>query len=66
MLRALVLVNLRPMERRTSWQPVRARVLDLPIGIENPVERPYAVRANMNSLRARSSRSSLDCSRRWA
>ena len=32
-------------------QPVRSRFLDLPIGIENPVERLYAVRANMNALK---------------
>jgi hypothetical protein len=39
----------------------------LPIGIENPVERLYAVRANMNALKGATSRSwHSACSRRWA
>ena len=51
-LRALVPVNLRPLER--VWElgnKFGLVFLDLPIGIENPVERLYAVRANMNALK---------------
>ena len=52
MLRALVPVNLRPMEKAYKLGNQFGLVfLDLPIGIENPVERLYAVRANMASLR---------------
>ena len=52
MLRALVPVNLRPMEKAYKLGNQFGLVfLDLPIGIENPVERLYAVRANMNALK---------------
>ena len=52
MIRALVPVNLRPPgEGLPARQPVRLVFLDLPIGIENPVERLYAVRANMRALK---------------
>ena len=51
-LRALVPVNLRPMEKAYKLGNQFGLVfLDLPIGIENPVERLYAVRANMNALK---------------
>lgn len=52
MMRALVPVNLRPMEKAYKLGNQFGLVfLDLPIGIENPVERLYAVRANMNALK---------------
>jgi diacylglycerol O-acyltransferase len=50
--RALVPVNLRPIESAYRLGNQFGLVfLDLPIGIENPVERLYAVRANMNALK---------------
>jgi len=52
-IRALVPVNLRPMEK--AWElgnHFGLVFLDLPIGIENPVERLYAVRANMHALKS--------------
>ena len=51
-LRALVPVNLRPPEK--AWKlgnRFGLVFLDLPLGIENPVERLYAVRANMQQLK---------------
>ncbi len=52
MLRALVPVNLRPVEKAYKLGNQFGLVfLDLPIGIENPIERLYAVRANMNALK---------------
>ncbi len=52
MIRALVPVNLRPMEKAYKLGNQFGLVfLDLPIGIENPVERLYAVRRNMNALK---------------
>ncbi|MCC7327944.1 MAG: wax ester/triacylglycerol synthase family O-acyltransferase [Burkholderiales bacterium] len=52
MLRALIPVNLRPVEKAYRLGNQFGLVfLDLPIGIENPVERLYAVRANMNALK---------------
>ena len=51
-LRALVPVNLRPPEK--AWKlgnRFGLVFLDLPLGIENPVERLYAVRANMRELK---------------
>ena len=51
-LRALVPVNLRPMERAYKLGNQFGLVfLELPIGMENPVARLYAVRENMRSLR---------------
>ena len=51
-LRALVPVNLRPVEKAYKLGNQFGLVfLDLPIGIENPIERLYAVRANMNALK---------------
>jgi WS/DGAT/MGAT family acyltransferase len=51
-IRALVPVNLRPIEKAYKLGNQFGLVfLDLPIGIENPVERLYAVRANMNALK---------------
>jgi WS/DGAT/MGAT family acyltransferase len=51
-IRALVPVNLRPLEQAYRLGNKFGLVfLDLPIGIENPVERLYAVRANMRSLK---------------
>jgi diacylglycerol O-acyltransferase / wax synthase len=50
--RALVTVNLRPPEK--AWKlgnRFGLVFLDLPLGIENPVERLYAVRANMQKLK---------------
>jgi diacylglycerol O-acyltransferase / wax synthase len=50
--RALVPVNLRPPEK--AWKlgnRFGLVFLDLPLGIENPVERVYAVRANMRALK---------------
>ena len=52
MIRALVPVNLRPLEKAYRLGNQFGVVfLDLPLGIENPVERLYAVRANMNALK---------------
>ncbi|MEP7327979.1 MAG: wax ester/triacylglycerol synthase family O-acyltransferase [Betaproteobacteria bacterium] len=52
MIRALVPINLRPMEKAYKLGNQFGLVfLDLPIGIENPVQRLYAVRANMNALK---------------
>ena len=52
MIRALVPVNLRPMERAYKLGNQFGLVfLDLPVGIANPVERLYAVRANMSALK---------------
>ncbi len=52
MVRALVPINLRPMEKAYKLGNRFGVVfLDLPIGIENPVERLYAVRANMAALK---------------
>ena len=51
-IRALVPVNLRPAEN--AWKlgnRFGLVFLDLPIGIENPVERLYAVRENMRALK---------------
>jgi WS/DGAT/MGAT family acyltransferase len=51
-IRALVPVNLRPMEK--AWRlgnKFGLVFLDLPIGIENPIERLYAVRENMRALK---------------
>jgi diacylglycerol O-acyltransferase / wax synthase len=51
-IRALVPVNLRPPEK--AWKlgnRFGLVFLDLPLGIENPVERVYAVRANMGALK---------------
>jgi diacylglycerol O-acyltransferase len=50
--RALVPVNLRPVAK--AWKlgnRFGLVFLDLPLGIENPVERLYAVRANMRELK---------------
>ena len=52
MMRALVPVNLRPLEKAYKLGNQFGVVfLELPIGIENPVERLYAVRANMRALK---------------
>ena len=52
MIRALVPVNLRPPEKAYQLGNQFGLVfLELPIGIENPVERLYAVRANMRALK---------------
>lgn len=52
MLRALVPVNLRPMEKAYKLGNQFGLVfLDLPIGLENPIERLYAVRGNMRALK---------------
>ena len=52
MIRALVPVNLRPLEKAYRLGNQFGLVfLDLPLGIENPVERLYAVRANMDALK---------------
>ncbi len=52
MMRALVPVNMRPLEKAYKLGNQFGVVfLDLPIGIENPVERLYAVRSNMHSLK---------------
>ena len=51
-IRAMVPVNLRPMDK--AWQlgnRFGLAPLTLPIGIENPVERVYAVRRRMNELK---------------
>ena len=51
-LRALVPVNLRPPEKaHTLGNRFGLVFLDLPLGIANPVERLYAVRANMRALK---------------
>jgi len=52
MIRALVPVNLRPLDKAYELGNQFGVVfLELPIGVENPVERLYAVRANMRSLK---------------
>jgi diacylglycerol O-acyltransferase / wax synthase len=52
MMRALVPVNLRPMEKAYQLGNRFGLIfLDLPIGIENPIERLYVVRANMDALK---------------
>jgi WS/DGAT/MGAT family acyltransferase len=52
MIRALVPVNLRPPEKAYKLGNRFGVVfLDLPIGIDNPIERLYAVRANMGELK---------------
>jgi diacylglycerol O-acyltransferase len=52
MLRALVPVNLRPLDKAYRLGNQFGLVfLELPLGIENPVERLYAVRANMDALK---------------
>ena len=69
MIRALVPVNLRPLEKAYKLGNQFGLVfLDLPIGIENPVERLYAVRANMNALKGSlpAGAGARACSRRWA
>jgi WS/DGAT/MGAT family acyltransferase len=51
-IRALVPVNLRPLEQ--AWRlgnKFGLVFLDLPIGIENPIARLYAVRASMQALK---------------
>ena len=51
-IRAMVPVNLRPLEK--AWQlgnRFGLAPLVLPIGIENPIQRVYAVRARMNELK---------------
>ena len=51
-IRAMVPVNLRPLEK--AWQlgnRFGLAPLVLPIGIDNPVERVYAVRQRMNQLK---------------
>jgi WS/DGAT/MGAT family acyltransferase len=51
-IRAMVPVNLRPIEK--AWQlgnRFGLAPLTLPIGIDNPIERVYAVRARMNQLK---------------
>lgn len=51
-LRALVPVNLRPPDKAYKLGNRFGLVfLDLPLGIANPVERLYAVRANMQALK---------------
>ena len=52
MLRALVPVNLRPLEKAYRLGNQFGLVfLELPVGIDNPIERLYAVRANMRALK---------------
>ena len=52
MIRALVPVNLRPAEQAYRLGNRFGLVfLDLPVGVENPIERLYAVRAHMNALK---------------
>ena len=51
-IRAMVPVNLRPLEK--AWQlgnRFGLAPLVLPIGIDNPVERVYAVRSRMNEMK---------------
>src|SRR5207237_8613632 len=51
-IRALVPVNLRPQgEAHRLGNKFGLVFLELPIGIANPVERLYAVRANMRALK---------------
>jgi diacylglycerol O-acyltransferase / wax synthase len=51
-MRALVPVNLRPLDKAYKLGNQFGLVfLDLPIGVENPVERLYAVRSNMRALK---------------
>ena len=51
-IRALVPVNMRPLEKAYRLGNQFGLVfLDLPIGIENPIERLYAVRSNMDALK---------------
>jgi len=51
-IRALVPVNLRPPEKAYRLGNKFGLVfLDLPVGIENPIARLYAVRENMNALK---------------
>jgi diacylglycerol O-acyltransferase len=51
-IRALVPVNLRPLEKAAELGNRFGLVfLDLPIGIEHPVDRVQAVRANMSALK---------------
>ena len=51
-IRAMVPVNLRPLEKAYQLGNRFGLVpLVLPIGIENPIERVYAVRARMNELK---------------
>jgi len=53
MIRALVPVNLRPLEKAHELGNQFGLVfLDLPIGIAQPLKRLAAVRANMNALKA--------------
>jgi len=53
MIRALVPVNLRPIEQAAELGNRFGLVfLDLPIGIAHPVDRVLAVRANMSALKA--------------
>jgi diacylglycerol O-acyltransferase / wax synthase len=52
-IRALVPVNLRPLDKAHELGNEFGLVfLDLPIGIENPVRRLHAVRVNMNALKS--------------
>jgi len=52
-IRVLVPVNLRPPEKAAELGNQFGLVfLDLPLGIEHPVERLYAVRSNMSALKA--------------
>ena len=51
-IRAMVPVNLRPLEK--AWQlgnQFGLAPLVLPVGIENPIERVYAVRQRMNEMK---------------
>ena len=51
-IRAMVPVNLRPLDK--AWQlgnRFGLAPLVLPIGIENPIERVYAVRQRMNEMK---------------
>ena len=51
-IRALVPVNLRPIEKaHRLGNQFGLVLLDLPIGIANPIERLYSVRSNMNALK---------------
>jgi diacylglycerol O-acyltransferase / wax synthase len=51
-IRALVPVNLRPLEKAYKLGNRFGLVfLDLPVGIENPIERLYVVRENMRALK---------------
>ena len=52
MIRALVPVNLRPIEKAYKLGNQFGLVfLDLPLGVANPIERLYAVRDNMDALK---------------